>query len=110
MRKLIKNTLKEVGFQKGVKVFLYNDELTPAGYCGSSQEFDDFYRIEIAKKNVRGLYEILAHELAHAITDELYPDTELHGKEFVAACCYIKALWETWGIQINHPYNKEIDE
>ena len=67
------------------------------------------HRIHIAENPDRGFCTVLAHEMAHALCDEVYPDTDFHGVEFAVAALVISDLWKDWGLNPGTVYDPEID-
>jgi hypothetical protein len=68
------------------------------------------HRIHVGASPARGFHNVLAHEMAHALCDEAYPDADSHGVEFAVAALIIRDLWTGWGIPLTDVYDPDIDE
>ncbi len=68
------------------------------------------HRIHVGASPARGFYNVLAHEMAHALCTEAHPHAEFHGIEFAVAALVIRDLWTGWGITLTDVYDPELDE
>ena len=68
------------------------------------------HRIHVGASPARGFYNVLAHEMAHALCTEAHPHAEFHGVEFAVAALVIRDLWAGWGVHVTDVYDPEYDD
>ena len=106
--KIVKKTAKAL-LSHPVKVKVYPGDGVTEDWAAYHIFKRGKHQIHIGEKPARGFYTILAHEMAHALCDEAYPDAELHGTEFAVAALVIADLWKGWGVELGNVYDPEID-
>jgi hypothetical protein len=108
-RHLVNRTARELGFRYPVSVAIHKGDGVTEDWAGYHMLRRRRHRIAVGSRPDRGFYNILAHEMAHALTTELYPDAEMHGTEFKIACLHIALIWAEWGIPLEGIYDPELD-
>lgn len=108
-RLLVNRTAREIKLRYPVAVTIYRGDGVSEDWAGYHMLRRRKHRIAVGSRPDRGFYNVLAHEMAHALTSEVYPDSEFHGIEFAVACMYITYIWRRWGIELDNVYDPTID-
>lgn len=70
----------------------------------------NYHEIEVTiLDNNRGIYETLAHEICHAITEENNPKAKCHGPTFKKNCAKFRKILREWKIDLKPLFIPGID-
>lgn len=94
------------------KTFMLADEFSGEQVCGAVWGYTnrDFYTVMVAEKPNRGLYETIAHELAHIWVMENHPKAKNHGRIFQRISAALRRSLRGWGYDLEPLYLKGVDE
>jgi hypothetical protein len=109
MRKLANTVGKEIGLQYPISVKIVEGDGVTEDWAAYHMLVRRKHFIKIGSNPARGFCNVLAHEIAHALTEEAYPDAEFHGVEFGVACLIVVEAFKRCGIDIDNIFDFEID-
>lgn len=110
--RLINHVSRRLGLKYPIKLTIYKGPHPVIG-----DDFDGFYyylrrshRIVMYQKPDRGFYNVLAHEIAHALVQEVWGGSvALHGSEYKEACTRVQAVFNDLGIEVEHAFMEGYD-
>ena len=109
MKTLIRNTEQALDMRHPIKVKVYPGDGVSKEWAAYHTFKRGKHRVHIGAEPARGFHTILAHEIAHALCDEVHPGADFHGIEFAVAALVVSDLWKGWGIELGAVYDPEID-
>ena len=68
------------------------------------------HTIKVAENPCRGLYEVIAHEFAHAYVFENHENAKDHGRSFVLACRLLRKELTGFGVPVKALYLRNTDK
>jgi hypothetical protein len=99
---------KEIGLERPVAVKVVNGDGVTKDWAAYHTFDGRKHFIKIGSRPARGFHNVLAHELAHALADEAYPGTPVHGVEFGVACLIVTKAFRKHGLAVT-PFDFEVD-